>query len=327
MADGLADRLLGFGGQPAESVASVLFAYEHAPLSDAFAVQLVHRLRDQDPTITPALTWLDQRLSTLDMTTETVVRDVHRRQGASNVTVRNIITSLRLISDVDWQQLFERLSLVDAVFAAGSRFEDMDFPTRTLYRSAVEQLARGSRRTELEIAGAAVFSANRERALAPPDEQARRGDPGYHLLAGGRRALRSDPPLSPADAKSAGPAQPIAWRWRLCGGDCPGCRDPACRAAARRCRGGNPSGPLLLCSASLAPFPPSTPQLLWSTAASTLALPRTLPGLELRDGVPSHLRTLVAVPTLLTTRKPSKSRSSDWRSITSRASKAICISR
>ena len=27
-----------------------------------------------------------------------------------------------------------------------------------------------------------------------------------------------------------------------------------------------------------------------------------LPGLELRDGVPAHLRTLVAVPTLLTTR-------------------------
>ena len=28
-----------------------------------------------------------------------------------------------------------------------------------------------------------------------------------------------------------------------------------------------------------------------------------LPGLELRNGVPSHLRTLVAVPTLLTTRE------------------------
>ena len=32
-------------------------------LPDAFAVQLVHRLRDQDPRITPALTWLDERLA------------------------------------------------------------------------------------------------------------------------------------------------------------------------------------------------------------------------------------------------------------------------
>ena len=124
VADGLADRLLGIGGRPAESVAVVLLAHERAPLSDALAVQLVHRLRDQDPRITPALTWLDQRLAIQDTTAEMVVRDVHRRQGASNVTVRNIITSLRLISDVDWQQLFERLSLVDVVLAADGPFED-----------------------------------------------------------------------------------------------------------------------------------------------------------------------------------------------------------
>ena len=53
MADGLADRLLGASGRPAESAAVVLRAHERQPLSRAFAVQLVHRLRDQDPKITP----------------------------------------------------------------------------------------------------------------------------------------------------------------------------------------------------------------------------------------------------------------------------------
>jgi cyclic beta-1,2-glucan synthetase len=52
-ADGLADRLLGTGGQPAESVAAVLFALERAPLAEALALQLVDRLRDQDPSVTP----------------------------------------------------------------------------------------------------------------------------------------------------------------------------------------------------------------------------------------------------------------------------------
>ncbi len=154
-ADGLADRLLGAGGAPAELVAIVLAAEELKPLSQAFAVQLVHRLRDQDPRITPALTWLDERMAIQDTTTDLVVRDVHREQGAANVSVRNIITSLRLISDVDWKQLFERLSLVDAVLACDSDFESMDFPTRTLYRSAIEDLSRGSNRTELDIASAA----------------------------------------------------------------------------------------------------------------------------------------------------------------------------
>jgi hypothetical protein len=40
---------------------------------------------------------------------EAMVRDEHQRQGASNVTVRNIITSMRLISDVNWPD-FLRMS-------------------------------------------------------------------------------------------------------------------------------------------------------------------------------------------------------------------------
>ena len=189
LADRLADRLLGAGGRSAESAAIVLAPCERRPLSQAFAVQLVHRLRDQDPMITPALTWLDEHLTRQHTTTDTAVRDVHRQQGAANVSVRNIITSLRLISDVDWKQLFERLSLVDAVLAADSGFKSMDFPTRTLYRSAIEDLSRGSKRAELDVASAAVLAARQAKAEAPAMEQERRGDTGYILLAGERRAF------------------------------------------------------------------------------------------------------------------------------------------
>src|SRR5712691_12247010 len=52
-ADALADDLLGLGGQPVKRVAMALQAFEDAPLVTAFAVQLVQRLRDQDPTVTP----------------------------------------------------------------------------------------------------------------------------------------------------------------------------------------------------------------------------------------------------------------------------------
>jgi cyclic beta-1,2-glucan synthetase len=300
VADGLADRLLGTGGRPAESVAVVLFAHERAPLSDALAVQLVHRLRDQDPRITPALTWLDQRLAIQGTTAETVVRDVHRRQGASNVSVRNIITSLRLISDVDWQELFERLSLVDVVFAADGPFETMDPPTRTLYRSAVEELARGSKRTELDIAGAAVLAANRERNVDPTAEQARRGDPGYHLLAGGRRAfevaLSYRPPMR-------------HWLTRLnrslgLGGYVTAIALVAAIILAAPLLGLAAAGSSLAVVGLLGvlgAIPAIDAAVALVNRGVNLGIAATLlPGLELRDGVPSYLRTLVAVPTLLT---------------------------
>ena len=62
-ADTLADRLLGVNGHAAEPVALVLQRYEQAPLPEAFAVQLVQRLRDQDPDVVPALMWLEGRLT------------------------------------------------------------------------------------------------------------------------------------------------------------------------------------------------------------------------------------------------------------------------
>ena len=96
------------------------------------------------------------------------MRDEHQRQGAATVTVRNIITSMRLISDVDWTELFERISLVDDALAAGSAFRDMDFPTRNLYRSAIEELARGANRTELDVARAAVLAAQQATMCASP---------------------------------------------------------------------------------------------------------------------------------------------------------------
>ena len=185
-ADGVADRLLGVSGRDAEP-ASIVFADRTAgPLSDAFAVQLEHRLRDQDPKVTPALAWLDDRLSKREMTADAAVREVQRSHGAANVTMRNIVTSLRLIAEVDWTELFKQICLVDRALSLGGAFVEMDFATRTLYRTAVERLARGCRLSELEIARLAVTEARKPHPSPAPLEQLRRGDPGYYLLAGGR---------------------------------------------------------------------------------------------------------------------------------------------
>ena len=159
-------------------------------MSELFAAQLAKRLRDQDPKTTPTLAWLEERLARQGASIDEVVQHAQQRQGASNVTVRNVITSMRLISDIDWAELFESVSLVDERLRAMSAFAAMDFSTRNLYRSAIEQLARGSSSSELDIADHALQAA-RVAAAATDDaaEAARVGDPGYHLIAEGRRAL------------------------------------------------------------------------------------------------------------------------------------------
>lgn len=297
-ADDLADRLLGVGDREPERVSSALAALDNALLPDAFMVQLVHRLRDQDPRVTPALTWLDQRLTAQNTTADTVVREVHRRRGASNVTVRNIITSMRLISDVDWKEMFERSSLVDDILAAGSDFRGMDFSTRNLYRSAIEDLARGSDHSELDIAGIAVGMAKDAEPASRTDGRLR--DPGYYLLAGGRRTFEALVGFRPLLAQRSA----LLTRRLGIGGYIATVAVIASAALALPV--------LALASAGIGAVKIGVIAALGAVAAVDVAVALAnraiafvigatpLPAMALRDGVPAHLRTIVAVPTMLT---------------------------
>ncbi len=74
------------------------------------------------------------------------------------------------------------MSLVDAVLRAESDFADMDFPTRDRYRHAIEELARGSGRTELEVAQHAIASARQSPVNTKDTDARRERDPGYYLI-------------------------------------------------------------------------------------------------------------------------------------------------
>ena len=195
VADRLVDPHLGLAKQ-----ARVLERYEDRPIDPAFAVELLHRLREEDPRTTPALRWLRQRLGERGATPEDVVRAEHGRQAGTSVSVRNAISSMRLVSRVDWLAFVERVSLVDDVLRDGSDFAAMDFTSRDGYRHAIEDLARRSTRTEARSPRprSPALAASRDAATIPI-EKAREGDPGYHLVGAGRRALEREigyrPPL------------------------------------------------------------------------------------------------------------------------------------
>ena len=297
-ADALADDLLGISGRPA----TALHRLEGTRLVTAFAVQLVQRLRDQDPAVTPVLLWLEQRLAAQGTTPDDIVRVEHQRQAAMNVTVRNVIMSMSLMSSLDWTEFFESVSLVDELLrGAGRHYAAMDFSTRDAYRHAIEELARGSGRSELEVAQQTVLHAKGGEAAARGTED-RREDPGFHLIGGGRLAFE-----------------------RVLG-----FRAPATRRLLRAYVAAATPGylgtivlftglilalPLLVTGRAgagtvslvvlgfLALVPASDLAIaLLNRSVTALVTPIALPRLELRDGVPWHLRTMVVVPTLLTDR-------------------------
>ncbi len=302
-ADALADRLLTQESASAPATRRALARATSGALETAFAVQLIQRLRDLDPTATPALRSLDEQLAAHATSADDLVREEHRRLGASNITVRNVITSMRLLSDLDWRKIFEAASLVDATLRDGSAFGAMDFPTRDRYRHAIEELARCSPASELEVA-AQVIRACQEAADAviadPSASNPRAIDPGYHLISSGRRDLERRLGFRPS------------WRvWRPRAYKSLGLSGYVGALAlatvvlsaiglAPLARHGV-DGAWLAVFAALAVLPASNAALaLLNRHVSRVFGPRALPALELRDGVPTELRTLVVVPTLLT---------------------------
>jgi cyclic beta-1,2-glucan synthetase len=304
-ADTAADRLLGIGRGEAEPAAVVLRPFESTRLSRSFAVQLIQRLRDQDPAVTPALRWLDERLAAQGTTADEIVREEHQLQGATNVTVRNVITSMRLISEIDWADFFESVSLIDEALRAESDFAAMDFPTRDRYRHAIEALASGSGHTEIEVARRALEAARR--AGAEPTEAGdatprREQDPGYYLISNGRRALERElvyrTPMRGWFVRATAAASIGGYLGAIV--LVTGC---LLAGALLGAAGSEISGAALLVLALLAVIPASDAAIvLVNRVITTQFAPRALPGLELRDGVPLSLRTLVAVPVLLSTR-------------------------
>jgi len=303
-ADKLADRLLGSNGRDAEPAEAVFKDLDASPIAAAFAVEMVQRLRDQDSRVTPALNWLDARLATEGTTADEIVREVHQGQGAMNVTVRNVITSMRLMSAVDWADFFESVSTVDAVLRADSDFGAMDFPTRDRYRHAIEKLALGSGHTEVEVAQSAIDSAKSAAAEQPNDGVVARREhhPGYYLISEGRYALEAKlgfrAPVRDwiARANKAAGIKGYLGTIAVVTAAIVACGllaiDDAHLGAWTR---------VILAMLAIIPAMDAAVALV-NRATTTVIGPNTIPALELHDGVLASLRTMVAMPTLLTTR-------------------------
>jgi len=302
-ADAIADALLGTDGAPKPEPAAVLQMLEEAPFSQAFAVALGQRLREQDPAVTPALEWLDRRIASEGTTAEDLVHVEHQAQIANHASVRNVITSMRLLSSADWADFFESVSLVHETLCDGSRVAEMDFATRDRYRHAIEELARGSAYDELEVARRAVALAAKAREDPHVPRGAaglRFGDPGYYLISKGRHQLereldfrvRGQQWVRRAWVRAATPL----YLWSIALTTLAVLSVPVALSAL----GGVPtSSVVLLALLGLWPASDLAVELVHRFVTRLLG-PRRLPKLELPRGVPAELRTLVAIPMLLT---------------------------
>src|SRR5690242_12903163 len=180
-ADKLADRLLELASRQPASVIPTFNERLGKPedLPQTFLVQIVQRLREQHPAVMPVMDWIEKRLETESSTIEQLIHAEHQRQAAAQVTVGNIITSMRLLSTLDWNDFFEKVSLIESLLGKDPAgvYSRMEFASRDRYRHVIERISKRTRTNELGIVEAAVKLV----AEAEDNHDAKR-HVGYYLI-------------------------------------------------------------------------------------------------------------------------------------------------
>jgi cellobiose phosphorylase len=267
------------------------------PLSGAFLGELTRHLQGQSPYFGFANSWLEQRLSEQGLTIEQLVRADGHAQAADQVSIGNSITSLRFLSSTDWRDFVERHSVVEKALQTDPSgvYPAMDFATRDTYRHAVEAMAKRSQFSELDVAKQAIALAQKE---AGRDPESRKSHIGYYLIGRGKPALekaaraRLTFPNAACHVFESAPllfylaamsfiaavltAAFLQWGWTRAGG-----------AVVWA----------LLIPAGLCAFQIALAVVNW--AATALLHPHPLPRLDFRKGIPEKHRTMVVVPTML----------------------------
>lgn len=101
-------------------------------------------------------------------------------QASPAELIGNLIRSLRVISETDWEEIFESISVVEKTLRQDPAgiYARMDFKTRNLYRGAIEKLAKASRKEETWLATELI-----ELSITEPDATVHIGE----YLIGKRR--------------------------------------------------------------------------------------------------------------------------------------------
>jgi len=269
-----------------------------------FVAEFARRLQGQCPAFAFTLAWIEQRLDEKGLTIEQVVQDESRQQAADQVSVANSINSMRFVDEMDWHTFIETVSIVEHILCGdpSGTYAHMDFTSRDRYRHVIEDIARRSVLTEIEVAQTAVRLTRENADGREQNNQA--FHVGYYLVDEGLPNLE----------QAAEVRLPFFRRIEKACWDA--CRDYSLTlylgtiflltvlgtgALLIPCWRYGMSVPAVTALGLFTFLAVSQLAVELVNRAVTLAVrPRYLPRMDFSDGIPANARTFVIIPTLLT---------------------------
>ncbi|KNZ41694.1 glycosyl transferase [Acetobacterium bakii] len=123
-----------------------------------FIDHLFYHLRRSGRSYAGIIKAMDENFVKQGSTTEEIIQNEHNIQSMMTVSMSNCITSLHYFSSLNWADIFDTISFVELILKhdPDGTYPDMDPPTRSYYKTKVEELALRYNVSELYISNLAV---------------------------------------------------------------------------------------------------------------------------------------------------------------------------
>ncbi len=273
-------------------------------VNPSFIEHLSYRLRRAGRGFSRFFGIIDNFLAKYGTTLDAVTQKEHSTQAAHAVSMGNFIISMKFILSLDWTDVFESSSIVEQILNTDpdGTYPQMDLPTRNFYRKRLEKFASIFKASEIHIAKEAIKLAQEaSNVLSNKTSDIRKCHVGYYLIGNGAEDLKkrlnytSKIPAKIGASLKKHPAVlylgliavvSLIITWFI----------------MHLAYNITKNYKLLLSILSgIAAFIPATEISigLINWAACNVLKPTFFPKLELRDGIPEKLCTIVVIPALL----------------------------
>ena len=290
------------------------FLEQHSSLRCApTLLGLYAALRARGREYSPAIAALDRHVQSMGWQLPELQRLEQHRLAANQVSMGNIITSMRLLAALDWIVFFERTNRCERILRddPAGIYANMDFASRNRYRSAVERLSKRSGASETEVAKQALMRAATSRSEwesskpkeLPPgcgaSNSELRSHLGYWLVDVGRAEVERAIAYRVSGKESVVRwlrehafatffMSIVVWTSLICG-----------LLVFFAIELGVPTVLAIVMGALLIVPATEAAVLLTNAVITRLLPPRLLPKLELLEGIPVQHPTIIVIPSLI----------------------------
>jgi len=136
--------------------------------SCSFMSHIIYRLKEISADETQVVKWLNECIEDVDLERDNIINElVHRETSIEAVymnRIRSLILSLKEISDMNWEDFFEEVSVLDYYLRRDPAkiYTGMDFYSRDKYRHEIEKIAKKLKVSEKRVAKSVLYIAVNE---------------------------------------------------------------------------------------------------------------------------------------------------------------------